>query len=571
MSLKSRIQQNRISKMIPETNIELLDFFNENKDIDVLYVYSPNKIYEEKNGVMQKSSFAYSSYTFYAEEIEKITELYGCILTESSPEATIDISNSVTLEVLVPPAVSDGIYTVIRRKNRNGSSPSKLIISDEINSYLKECLNQKINIFVTGDAYTDKAAVLKLLADMINISSKIIISDKKKEIKFNQPCSVRINNVYENIKKIPFDNVFINDADTNDLIKIFRLIIGGYKGFVVSLSLNDKADILSSVRNMILIDSPNLFDENADFMSFSSMDVIVKTEKTEDGNIVISKISEIFKNINGYFSDDIFVLDKSGTHISTGLKSKFSDKIKQNFPSSYFEKNHVHSYSENNTISITDNTEITPVNDYVDSDYQTDLNEKNNEPVNQEESEDVSPVLHVSGLDKLKNKLKKNKNKTENEINAEELTTEEEITSDFTETEQTESETEEENTVIFTETEQTEQETEEEQETDSSVIREEDEDASPDEAVEFTESDDFQTEDNEEQQQQKSEIVNILKDYDENTEEQEDDIVEEDVQFVEEEDEEEKTVAEPELFSEISEIDVDSMPDEIFETEDDDI
>ena len=416
MSLKSRIQQNRISKLISGNNIELLDYFSENKDIDVLYIYSANKIYEEKNGIMQKSSFSFSAHTFYAEEIEQIIGLYGGMPEES--EVKIEISNNVTMKIIFPPVISDGIYTVIRRRNKKNLR--NLIISDEIISYLKECMKQKINIFIEGDAFTDKVSVLNLLANIQN--KKIVIADKNREIKSGQPCSVRINDFYENIGKIPFDNIFINNADTNELIKIFRLILGGYKGFVVSLSLKENSDILASVRNMILIDSPNLFEENADFMSFSAMDVIVSAEKTPEGNTVISKVSEIFKDENGYSANDIFVFDKSGTHISTGIKSKFADKIEHGFSPEYFEIDYTHSYSENNTQIKINTPEIPSVFDYGKFDYKTDIYTKpvytepkyyETEDKEQDETNVTVEIPNVSKLDKLKKKLKDNKNRKE--------------------------------------------------------------------------------------------------------------------------------------------------------------
>ena len=685
MSLKSRIQQNRISKLISGNNIELLDYFSENKDIDVLYIYSANKIYEEKNGIMQKSSFSFSAHTFYAEEIEQIIGLYGGMPEES--EVKIEISNNVTMKIIFPPVISDGIYTVIRRRNKKNLR--NLIISDEIISYLKECMKQKINIFVKGDAFTDKVSVLNLLANIQN--KKIVIADKNREIKSGQPCSVRINDFYENIGKIPFDNIFINNADTNELIKIFRLILGGYKGFVVSLSLKENSDILASVRNMILIDSPNLFEENADFMSFSAMDVIVSAEKTPDGNTVISKVSEIFKDENGYSVDDIFVFDKSETHISTGIKSKFADKIKQEFSPEYFDIDYTHSYSEKTQIKI-NTPEIPSVFDYGKFDYKTDIYTKpvytepkyyETEDKEQDETNVTVEIPNVSKLDKLKKKLKDNKNRkeiseikkseeeiyssestqTKNPVTADELifvsdrnkkeeniaptenviissdknteddenisvsdenekeeniiptenviissdedTKEDEIIYVSDETEKAENIvpaeentvlsdekeqeenilTTEENPVISENTEQNEktvdeitENTQEENNKNDIVIPSEDAviteeydepTVSSDGEIIVDQSDNFQTE---QEEQKQTEIYNILKNYDSNTGEQEDDIVEEDIQFVEEDEiKEETTAPEPELFSEISEIDVENTPDEIFEIDDESI
>ena len=437
---------------------------------------------------------------------------------------------------------------------------------------------------------------------------------------------------------------------------------------------------------MILIDSPNLFEENADFMSFSSMDVIVSAEKTPEGNTVISKVSEIFKDENGYSANDIFVFDKSGNHISTGIKSKFTDKIKEGFSPEYFENSYKHSYSENNTRINT--KEISPSLGYTNFDYKTDIYTKpvytepkyyETEYSEQEKSKISFAVPTVSKLDKLKKILKDNKNKkeiseikkseeeiyssestqTKNPVTADELifvsdrnkkeeniaptenviissdknteddenisvsdenekeeniiptenviissdedTKEDEIIYVSDETEKAENIvpaeentvlsdekeqeenilTTEENPVISENTEQNEktvdeitENTQEENNKNDIVIPSEDaviteEYDEPTVSPVISENDNVLTE---QEKQKQTEIYNILKNYDSNTGEQEDDIVEEDIQFVEEDEiEEETTAPEPELFSEISEIDVENTPDEIFEIDDESI
>lgn len=628
MSLKSRIQKNRRSKSSSSnTDVDLLEFFDSNKELETLHLYSSNDIYEEKNNIMKKSDFSFSSQAVYVEEIQRISELYGSMPSFSNPEATINISDEITMKIFVPPVISEGIYTVIS-KNKELSNSSNIIISNEINLYLKECLKQKLNIFVEGEASINKAIVLEFLSGILN-NQKTLVYDKNNEIKSKKPCSVKINDFYKNIREIPFDNIFINEADTNELIKIFELIIGGFKGFVVSLSLKNDTDILASLRNMLLLASPNLFEENADFMSTSSVDVIVSIRKNDEGNIVISKISEIFENNNGHSVKDIFVFDESGSHISTGNRSKFFNKNNSSlvFSSEYFKENYIHSYSEtteedeniSENIEESENKFVLPketnntdeaVSDIISNEKIIDIKEEKTESENiientdfstqsdinlieektpsnvqetvpeiisntkEEESninidnpkEDTVPEIKtpLSKKEKLKKKLKENKKKKTSKTEIPQKTEEIDVTSLI----QPQKEPEKQIVEVF----ESENADEKQYNFENAEIPQTEEiieetDDSSNEGALASETDDFQIE-AENVPPSTTKITNILDDYEDDYSNENTAEISEDYSqyYVEEEN---KTAPDPELFAEIKDVDVNDT--EIFEIEDENI
>ena len=343
MSLKSRLQSKRRSKSIPD-DIDLIKFFEENSDIDTLTIYSYNNIRSEKNGVISKSGFTFLSETAYRKEIYNIAELYENIPTNENPCSKINISDDITMKIMVPPIVSDGIFTVISRKSAKKEISAENFVSEEITAYLKECLKQKLNIFVIGSADTDKTGTLEFLSTLCDKNSKLIVSDKNNNFYSDKLNCLKIRDFYSNISDIPFDNIIVNDINNSELIKIFELIMSGYKGFVVSLSLKNNSEIFETLRNKILLTNPNLFEENADFMSSSAIDVALFLEKSGNN----TKITRISENFGNSLLRDIFTLDEKGQYISVGNRSRFFNKTNSpmNFSERYLRKDYVHSFEE---------------------------------------------------------------------------------------------------------------------------------------------------------------------------------------------------------------------------------
>ena len=217
-------------------------------------------------------------------------------------------------------------------------------------------------------------------------------------------------------------------------MNIFRLIISGCYGFVVSLSVKSGAEILSAVRNMILLSNINLFEENADFLATSSMDVVVSVDLTENNEVRITKVSEMSKNMkNEIVLKDIFVWNKlENLHISTGNQSKFYNfENSKKFNPEFLEEGYMHDYAEDILKEDDDIFEITPVStnnfeislaqneitiENTDENEQSDIEssvppEPAEEPIEEVQEPTVEePVPEKkSKLQKLKEKLKRDK------------------------------------------------------------------------------------------------------------------------------------------------------------------
>ena len=403
--------------------------------MDAVTVYAHDRIFGEKNGVQQKISLSFPTKENYLAEIRKITSLHDVLLNEANPHVVINTQTGAQINICVSPMVtSEPFVSLSRRRGQRNILQNKLI-SSEIAVYLSECLDQNANIFIAGNASVDKISVMKTLVGLQGENKKLIICENGASMKLNKPCVATFSkDLLKDFIGFNYDNIFCPETNVDDLVNIFRLIISGCHGFVVSLSVKSGAEILSAVRNMILLSNINLFEENADFLATSSMDVVVSVDLTENNEVRITKVSEMSKNMkNEIVLKDIFVWNKlENSHVSTGNQSKFYNfENSKKFNPEFLEDGYKHDYAEDILKEDDDIFEITPVStnnfenslaqneitiENTDENAQSDIEpsalpEPAEEPIEEVQEPTVEePVPEKkSKLQKLKEKLKRDK------------------------------------------------------------------------------------------------------------------------------------------------------------------
>lgn len=363
MSLKSRLLKNRELKSLNfakmSADCDLLAFFRKHKEFDVITAYSHDKIYGEKNGSIIKIPLVFSSQETYFAEVEKIARLYDCYIDKKNPQATISTPGNSVINILIPPIVEKEPFISILRKNKQLYSTyfSTKIVSSEMVAYFRDCIAQQANIFIVGDASVDKTSLMNFMVNLSDNNKRNIICGKTEKIIVEKPCSIKLSQgCIKDIGNLNYDNIFYSDAQIFDLTQIFQLIISGHNGFVVSMSLKEDVDILTAIRNMLLLSNINLFEENADFMTSTSIDVVICVNKIQ-GDFCITKVSEMVKNSqNDYSVKDIFVRNSNGYHVSTGNSSRFfNQENSQRFLSEFLEEGHKHSYISGQANSVVSN------------------------------------------------------------------------------------------------------------------------------------------------------------------------------------------------------------------------
>ncbi len=374
MSLKSRLLNKNIklkkekvgNGVVSSANIDILSYFDNNPDLSSLLLYGHDKIFAEKNGVLNEIDLALQDNEAFISVIENIANQYDRIINFQNPSYTIVLSSGVKISAMLPPLVKAGGFLSIKRqpkcsKNFDGIIEDK-ITSNEVLLFLKECLNIKLNIFVTAQAQVNKANILNFLANKTSSDENIITIESLPQLKIKRENSLGLIKQKGNFSKIlrkainlGHERIVISEASISEMVSVFEYVNVGYNGFLTSFSSKSYEEMLFSMQNLIMLSFPNLNEQNANALIYSSVDIVVFVSKTKDGKERITSVSELVKTKTGLKLQDIFVWKESksktdkfnGYHQSTGVVSRFfpdNSFLSLGFLEEYFNKEYKHNY-----------------------------------------------------------------------------------------------------------------------------------------------------------------------------------------------------------------------------------
>ncbi len=374
MSLKSRLmnknnklKKEAVSVVLPTgSNIDILSYFENNPDLSALLIYAPEKIFVDKDGILSESEITLKDEESFLSIIEGIANQYDRIINAQNPSYTIMLANGIKITAMLPPLVKDGAFLSLRRqpkcsKKLEGVVENK-IVSNEILLFLKECLNSKLNIFVTGKTQINKSNILNYLANQTQPDETIITIETMPQLKIKRDNSLGLIKNKANFAKIlrkavnlEHGRIVISDASITEMVSLFEYINMGYGGFLTSFSSKSYGEMLSSLQNLIMLSFPNLNEQNTNALISSSVDIVVHVAKTKDGVERITSVSELVKTKTGLKLQDLFEWKESksktdkfnGNHVSTGIISRyFKDNsfLSLGFLEEYFIKEYKHNY-----------------------------------------------------------------------------------------------------------------------------------------------------------------------------------------------------------------------------------
>ncbi len=348
------------------SSVDLLGYFENNPDISQLIVYGPDSIFVEKNGALVQSELSLGSVDCVIKVIENIANQYDKIINTANPSINIVLSNGVKINAIIPPMIREGAYLSLKRISRCSSFSSIIeekIASNEMILFFKECLNMNQNILLVSSAKVDKINILNFLANKISDKENIITLETIPRLKIKSDMLLSLIKQKSNFQKIikkainlPHDKIIISESTVNELVSVCSLINAGNNGFITSFSSKSYNEMLTSIKNLIMLEYPNLTEQNTNSLLLSSIDLIIFVDKTKDGTVRITNVSELVKTKNGLSLQDIFVWKDqlnpkakklNGLHSSTGVRYKnFTDHnfSTLGFIEDYFAKEYKHNY-----------------------------------------------------------------------------------------------------------------------------------------------------------------------------------------------------------------------------------
>lgn len=312
-----------------------------------------NRIYIEKNGIIQETKTTFKNNQHVRNMVEKLISPLGLKIDESSPMVDARLEDGSRINAVIKPVSLNEILVTIRKFKDNLLEMADLIelkaLNNNISDFLRCCVKNKINILVSGGTSSGKTTFLNILSNFISKNERVIVIEETPELRLRVKNSVRlearqtniegkgeitIRDLVRNSLRMRPDRIIVGEIRGLEAVDVLQAMNTGHEGSMTTIHANSPFDLISRLETMLLLSSVNLNYDSVRRIILSTVDLIIQLEKDAEGKRRVTNISvpvgdkstkgiPSFKNI---IAEDIFIF-KNGRFVYTGFRPKFLRKI----------------------------------------------------------------------------------------------------------------------------------------------------------------------------------------------------------------------------------------------------
>lgn len=253
--------------------LDILQELIDDEEITEIMVNGPGKIFYEKQGSLFQWNKSFRSREKLEDVIQQIVGTNNRVVNEYSPIVDTRLSDGSRVNIVLEPIAIDGSCISIRKFPRDPITMEKMIafgsISQELAEFLRQLVEARYNIFISGGTGSGKTTFLNALSSYIPADERIVTIEDSAELQIrNIPNLVRLETRNDNMEAG-------NEITIRDLIKTAlrmrpeRIVVGeirgaealdmlqamntGHDGSLSTGHANSCEDMLKRIETMVLM------------------------------------------------------------------------------------------------------------------------------------------------------------------------------------------------------------------------------------------------------------------------------------------------------------------------------
>ncbi len=280
--------------------------------ITEIMINDHEEVYIEENGIIKKIQMKFRDSSHIRNLVDKILGPLGLRVDESHPMVDARLDDGSRINVVLSPVSLKDIVVTIRKFKEDMVNMESLIsegtMDKGIGDFLARCVQNKVNILVSGGTGTGKTTLLNILSGFLPDNERIITIEETLELKFKHENLVRmetrppnmegsgeisIRDLVRNSLRMRPDRIIVGEIRGPEAIDVLQAMNTGHSGSMTTIHANTPKDVITRLETMILLSGYNLDPSTAQRIIATSVDMIIQLKKTIDGNRVLSRISEV--------------------------------------------------------------------------------------------------------------------------------------------------------------------------------------------------------------------------------------------------------------------------------------
>ena len=327
------------------------------KTVADILVNGYQNVFVERRGKLEKTDIHFRDDAHLMSIIERIVARVGRRIDESSPMVDARLLDGSRVNAIIPPLAIDGPLLSIRRFTVGRLSAEELIglgaMSPAMAEVFSAVVRGRLNVLVSGGTGSGKTTLLNVLSAFIPMQDRIVTIEDSAELQLQQPHVCRLEtrppnlegrgeitqrDLVRNSLRMRPDRIVIGEVRSGEAFDMLQAMNTGHDGSLTTVHANTPRDALARIENMIAMAGMNLPAQASQRQIASAINVVIQTERMEDGRRRVVSMQEI-EGIEGttITMSEIFKfvrrgIDKTGAVVgqfeATGLVPRFQQRLK---------------------------------------------------------------------------------------------------------------------------------------------------------------------------------------------------------------------------------------------------
>lgn len=321
-----------------------LEKFLEDEAITEIMVNSESKIYVEKGGRLYATSQKFRNRDHLLNIIDRVVAPLGRRIDESSPMVDARLPDGSRVNAVVPPLAIDGPSMTIRKFSKKSFIIEDLIkwgsISESAAGFLRLCVENRLNILISGGTGTGKTTLLNILSSFIPDGERVITIEDSAELRLPQPHVVRLESRPANVEgkgrigirelvinalRMRPDRIVVGECRGGEALDMIQAMSTGHDGSLTTAHANSPRDAVRRLEIMCLMAGMDLPLRAIREQIASAIHLVVQISRFRDGTRKVTTITEI----TGMEKDivtmqDLFVFKNKGSNPDGTVKGYYT-------------------------------------------------------------------------------------------------------------------------------------------------------------------------------------------------------------------------------------------------------
>lgn len=331
------LSRGEFRRMVGETLSEIIGYgpitpLLEDPAINEIMVNGPNRIYVERNGKIELTDVVFRDDKHVLHIIERIIAPLGKRIDESSPMVDARLPDGSRINATIPPVSIDGPSITIRKFASKPFNMADLVgfgtVSTNMATFLKACVEGKLNIIVGGGTGSGKTSTLNVLSSFIPSSERIVTIEDAAELRLMQDHVIRMESRPPNVEgkgritirdlvinslRMRPDRIVVGEVRGGEALDMLQAMNTGHNGSITTGHANTPRDLFSRLETMVLMSGVELPVRAIREQIASAIDIIVFQSRFKDGTRKINRISEVLGMEGDIITlQDIFLFNPTG-------------------------------------------------------------------------------------------------------------------------------------------------------------------------------------------------------------------------------------------------------------------